>query len=90
VDSNRCGPFFADLAAAVLLAAGLRAPAAAQPVVEIPRVDTPPRLEDYLDGQPRPEEAPVAGLVQREPGDGVPSSEKKGTHNFFGWIRPKS
>lgn len=41
----------------------------------IPRVSTPPTIEDYLDGTPRPDEAIVTPFVQREPGDGVPVSE---------------
>jgi hypothetical protein len=63
------------LAAAALLAAGL-SPAAAQPAFEIRRVDVPPRLADYLDGEPRPEETAVTGFMQREPGDGVPISQE--------------
>lgn len=53
------------------------APAAAQtPTVQIPRVTTPPTLAEYLDGVPRPEEAVITTFVQREPGDGVPASQK--------------
>ena len=44
--------------------------------VTIPRVATPPSLEDYLDGTPRPDEAAVTTFVQREPGDGVPASQQ--------------
>jgi hypothetical protein len=43
--------------------------------LNIPRVSTPPTLEDYLDGSPRPDEAAVTTFVQREPGDGVPASQ---------------
>jgi hypothetical protein len=43
--------------------------------LHIPRVTTPPTLEDYLDGTPRAEEAAVTTFVQREPGDGVPGSQ---------------
>lgn len=56
-------------------------PAAAQErpgettTLNIPRVSTPPTLEDYLDGVPRPDEAAVTTFVQREPGDGVPASQ---------------
>jgi hypothetical protein len=56
-------------------------PAAAQErpreadTLNIPRVSTPPTLEDYLDGVPRPDEAVVTTFVQREPGDGVPASQ---------------
>ncbi|HEX6973775.1 MAG TPA: carbohydrate binding family 9 domain-containing protein, partial [Vicinamibacterales bacterium] len=42
----------------------------------IPRAATPPTLADYLDGVPRPDEAAVTTFVQREPGDGVPASQK--------------
>ena len=43
--------------------------------LSIPRVATPPSIEDYLDGTPRPDEAAVTTFVQREPGDGAPSTE---------------
>ncbi len=43
--------------------------------VTIPRVATPPTLEDYIDGIPRPDEAAITTFVQREPGDGVPASQ---------------
>lgn len=42
----------------------------------IPRVATPPRIEDYLDGVPRPDEVAITTFVQREPGDGVPASQQ--------------
>jgi len=51
------------------------APAAARPSVAIPRVSTPPALEDYLDGVPRPDEVAITTFLQREPGDGVPASQ---------------
>ena len=50
-------------------------PVTAAPAVSIPRVTTPPTLEDYLDGTPRPDEAAITTFVQREPGDGVPASQ---------------
>ncbi len=46
------------------------------PRLAIPRVATPPTLEDYLDGVPRPDEAAITTFVQREPGDGVPASQE--------------
>jgi hypothetical protein len=57
-----------------------QAPPAAQPAagarqIVIPRADAPPRIEDYLDGTPRPQEAGVRDFYQREPGDGVPASQ---------------
>lgn len=50
-------------------------PAQAPSSLSIPRVATPPSIEDYLDGTPRPDEVAVTTFVQREPGDGVPSTE---------------
>ena len=52
------------------------ATAAAQPVLRVERVSQPPQLEDYLDGPPPAGAAAVTGFVQREPGDGVPSTQK--------------
>lgn len=46
------------------------------PSIVIPRVATPPRLSDYLDGTPRADEAAVTTFVQREPGDGTPASQQ--------------
>jgi hypothetical protein len=48
--------------------------------VEIPRVSAPPTLEQFLNGTPREAEATVSGLVQREPGDGVPASQSTTTY----------
>lgn len=42
----------------------------------IPRVAEPPSIEDYLDGTPRGDEVAVTDFVQREPGDGVPASQR--------------
>ena len=44
--------------------------------IVIPRVTTPPLLEDYIDGVPRAGEAAITTFVQREPGDGVPASQR--------------
>jgi hypothetical protein len=61
--------------------------AAAQPsqagTLTIPRVATPPVLADYIDGVPRPDEVAVTTFVQREPGDGVPASQKTETYLSF-------
>jgi hypothetical protein len=46
------------------------------PRLTIPRVATPPTLEDYADGVARPDEAAVTQFFQREPGDGVPASQQ--------------
>jgi hypothetical protein len=60
---------------AFLAAALLPADARAQrPEVTIPRAAEPPVLERYLDGETVPPGARVSGFLQREPGDGVPSS----------------
>jgi hypothetical protein len=41
----------------------------------IPRVSLAPRIEDYLDGVPRPDETAITQFFQREPGDGVSVSQ---------------
>lgn len=43
--------------------------------MQIRRVITPPKLEDYLDGKSRPDELKVTGFKQRDPGDGVPVTQ---------------
>ena len=55
--------------------ASAQAPSASERSLAIPRVATPPSLEDYLDGTPRTDEVAVTTFVQREPGDGVPASQ---------------
>ncbi len=56
-----------------------QAPAAGEiqsrPVLRIPRVTRPPRLEDFLNGTPREAEAAVTGFRQFRPGDGTASSQ---------------
>jgi hypothetical protein len=62
----------------VLLLAAAAGPAlgagAEKPSVTIPRVTEPPVLSRYLDGTTTPPGVRITGFVQREPGDGVPSS----------------
>jgi len=61
-------------------------PAVSQPVVAIPRVARPPRLEEFLSMKPSqgtPEMARVTGFVQRDPNDGVPAQEK--TDAYIGY-----
>ncbi|HSL21087.1 MAG TPA: DUF5916 domain-containing protein [Vicinamibacterales bacterium] len=41
----------------------------------IPKVTVPPRIDDYLDGTPRGDEAAITEFFQREPGDGPPASQ---------------
>lgn len=55
------------------LGAAAAAAQAPPPEVTIPRVDSPPVLERYLDGQAVPPGLKVTGFKQREPGDGVDS-----------------
>jgi hypothetical protein len=84
----------ASIAIGLAVLSGICQPAAAQEVrarapVEIPRVQHPPRLEDYLQPGPAatdngsaPAEAPVErgvrveGFLQRDPGDLTPVSER--------------
>src|SRR6185369_14245066 len=44
--------------------------------LRIPRVSTPPKIEDYLDGRSRSEDLKVTGFKQREPQDGVPITQE--------------
>ncbi len=46
------------------------------PTLRIPRASTPPKLEDYLDGKSRTDEARVTGFLQRDPRDGTPVSQE--------------
>jgi hypothetical protein len=60
---------------AVVGGACLSAVAEAEPpALRIPRVQSPPRLQDFLGGTPPPGFASVTDFKQREPGDGVPAS----------------
>ena len=43
---------------------------------EIPRVNRPPEIDDYLNGPPSVIAAEVTDFRQRKPGDGVPSSQE--------------
>jgi len=56
-------------------------------VVDIPRLDIPPTLEDFLGMGPSPEfggkMARVSGMIQREPEDGRPATQE--TDVFFGY-----
>jgi hypothetical protein len=63
------------LSSAPLAAAGQSPPGRETATLQIPHVTTPPTLEEYLDGVPRPEEVAVTGFVQRDPGDGIPVSQ---------------
>lgn len=47
---------------------------AERPRLRVPRVSTPPRLEDYMRGASNANEVCVSDFRQREPGDGVPVS----------------
>lgn len=60
---------------ALVVLAILALPALAeQPSVSIPRVTEPPVITRYLDGKTTPPGVKITGLVQREPGDGAPST----------------
>ncbi len=63
---------FAPITAAAQGSAGLPSTGG---TIQIPRVEQPPSIEDYLDGAPRAEEAAVTSFYQREPGDGAPVSQ---------------
>jgi hypothetical protein len=56
--------------------AGLARPVGNATVLRIPRVSGPPKLEDFLNGNPRGAEARIADFRQRQPGDGTPVSQE--------------
>jgi hypothetical protein len=45
-------------------------------ILRIPRVSRAPKLQDFLIGTPREAEARITDFRQREPGDGVPATQK--------------
>ena len=57
-----------------LPASALAQGAPARPTITIERVETPPRLEDYVSGEVR-KGTRVDGFLQRNPGDLTPVSE---------------
>ena len=65
-------PVFVTVSA---LGASVPALGAERPSVTIARVSEPPELARYLDGTTTPPGTRITGLVQREPGDGVPASQ---------------
>jgi hypothetical protein len=58
----------------VVVAGQAGAAGADKPTITVPRVTEPPVLSRYLDGRITPPGVRITGFVQREPGDGVPSS----------------
>ena len=62
------------LAVPALAAGQAASQPAVRPSVTIPRVDKPPRLEDYMAGEVNAG-VRVTGFLQREPGDLVPGSQ---------------
>jgi hypothetical protein len=72
----RRGPTRILLAAALFVTLGGIAQAQPTSHISISRVSEPPRLEDYLNGAPPGAARPITGFVQREPGDGVPASQR--------------
>ena len=61
-------------AAVLLCAADLRAQPAARSSLDIPRVDVPPRIEDYLGAETLPG-VKITGFIQRDPHDGAAATE---------------
>src|SRR5205807_10064876 len=53
------------------------------PVLRIPRVKRPPRLEDFLNGTAREDEPIVTSFTQRDPGDGVPVTEPPTAYLYY-------
>lgn len=61
---------------AVLLFAAIRFAAAQEKTrVRIPHVHSAPRLEQFINGQPREAELAITEFLQREPKDGAPASK---------------
>lgn len=80
------GPFFRALILGLCLAslaatsrAQAPVPATPQggtiPLAHIPRIQRPPRLEDFLENRPREAELAVSDFRQYSPGDGTPATE---------------
>src|SRR5260370_28219789 len=72
-------PFVAFLLSAILLVANTVASAAAPASIRIPRVSSPPRLEDFEDMAPRGNStqlAKVTDFIQRQPSDGKPATQR--------------
>jgi hypothetical protein len=67
--------FVMRLLTLVLMGSAWMAAETVRPVLRIPRVAAPPRIEEYLGGEAHPPGARVADFVQREPGDGTPASQ---------------
>ena len=44
--------------------------------IQVPKLASPPRLEQFLNGASRADMKPVDDFRQRQPGDGVPVSRK--------------
>lgn len=65
---------FTGLSAVTLIQAQ-GSPPGQPPQLEIPRVSIPPKVDDFLNGTHRGS-AEVTDFRQREPGDGVPASQK--------------
>jgi hypothetical protein len=70
--------------AAIFVAASAGTALAEPPTLRIQRIDSPPAIEQYLDGQHAPPGTLVTGFVQREPGDGVPISEDTRAYVSYG------
>ncbi|MGH7430025.1 MAG: hypothetical protein ACREJ4_16950, partial [Candidatus Methylomirabilaceae bacterium] len=89
----RTGLAVAGVAALFWLSAGLQAaqlpPAKTPtvPVISIPRLTHPPTIEDFLEMKPSDrlegEMASIEGLIQREPSDGQPETQR--TVVYFGY-----
>jgi len=72
-------PFVAFHLSAILLVANTVASAAAPASIRIPRVSSPPRLEDFEDMAPRGNStqlAKVTDFIQRQPSDGKPATQR--------------
>src|SRR5690242_5716840 len=51
--------------------------------VHVPKITRPPVLEDFLNGQTRDDMRRIDDFRQRQPGDGIPSTQK--TTAFIGY-----
>jgi Domain of unknown function (DUF5916) len=54
-----------------------------KPVIRVPHIATPPRIDDFLAGKSRPDMVKVTEFRQREPKDGAPAS--LGTAAYLGY-----
>jgi len=80
--------FVAFLLSAIALLATTVARAAAPASIRIPRVSSPPRLEDFADMAPSGDStqlAKVTDFIQQQPSDGKPATQRTDVYLGYDW-----